>query len=358
MATTTTKQLAELAGAKLVGKGTTEITDAQPLKDAIAGNITLLDDANRRENLANCKASAVVTPCELDISNIDQLIVDDVHAAFMKIVAVFRRSATTAPAGISAHAIVDPSARIADDCVIGPGCIIGADVSIAAGSRLVSGVTVLDGCTIGQQVLIYPGVVLYENTILEDRVIIHGGSVVGSIGFGYRLVEGTHQPTGQLGYVHIESDVEVGAAVTIDRGTYGATRIGCGTKIDNQVQIAHNCKIGKHNLLCSQVGIAGSCSTGDYVVLAGQVGIADHIDLADGVIVGAQAGVMHNCEAGNVYLGTPANRLKEQMQIFAMWRKLPEMRRTIKVIEKQIAALQLKAEPKAEPKSESQSKAA
>lgn len=136
-----------------------------------------------------------------------------------------------------------------------------------------------------------------------------------------------------MGYVAIESDVEIGACVTIDRGTYGATRIGQGTKIDNHVMIAHNCQIGKHNLICSQVGIAGSSVTGDYCVLAGQVGLADHVQLGDKVTVGAQAGVMNDLASNGTYLGSPAMPLREQMQVFAVLRKLPEMYKSLRRLE-------------------------
>lgn len=332
----TTETLAQLTGATLIGNNTTCITGAQPLRDAAGGDITLLDDASKHKLLDHCQAAAVVVPVEIPGCPIDQLVAADPHKAFTQIVSIYRRSVSQWPMGVSPAAVVDPTAQIAKDASIGPGCVIGADVTIGPGSRLVANVTVLDGCTLGKNVTLNPGVVLYENTVLEDCVTIHGGAILGAHGFGYRQENGCHQPTGQLGYVHVESDVEIGAASTIDRGTYGATRIGQGTKIDNQVQIAHNCKIGKHNLLCSQVGIAGSSSTGDYVVLAGQVGVADHLQLGNGVIVGAQAGVMTNCEAGNVYLGSPAMKQKEQMQLFALQRKLPEMRRSLKAINAQL----------------------
>ncbi|QDS89277.1 UDP-3-O-acylglucosamine N-acyltransferase [Rosistilla ulvae] len=334
------RQLATELAATVIGDDSMQITGANPIGEASASEITLLDNVERRSDLESTAASAVVVASELENCSLVQLIVPDVHAAFMEIVAKFRPSQIVAPAGISPHAVVDPSAEIADDATIGPGCVIGANVTIGPRCNLVSGVTVMSGCTLGSEVNLMPGVLLYENTILEDRVWIHGGSILGAFGFGYRQSEGKHIRTGQLGYVHVESDVEIGAAVTIDRGTYGATRIGTGTKIDNQVQIAHNVQVGRHNLICSQVGIAGSSSTGDYVVLAGQVGLKDHIKLGDGVIVGAQGGVMADCEAGNVYLGSPATKQKEQMQIFAMWRRLPEMRRQIKTLEKQLSKMQ------------------
>jgi UDP-3-O-[3-hydroxymyristoyl] glucosamine N-acyltransferase len=201
------------------------------------------------------------------------------------------------------------------------------------------GVVIFPQAEIGDDCMIHANVTLYEYSRIADRVTIHAGTVIGACGFGYRQVAGRHVPTAQLGYVSIESDVEIGACVTIDRGTYGATRIGQGTKIDNQVMIAHNCKIGRHNLLCSQVGIAGSCRTGDYVILAGQVGLKDHITLGDHSIVGAQAGVMDNCAGNEVYLGSPATPQREQMQIMAVERRLPEMRRELKQLRREVDRL-------------------
>jgi UDP-3-O-[3-hydroxymyristoyl] glucosamine N-acyltransferase len=131
----------------------------------------------------------------------------------------------------------------------------------------------------------------------------------------------------------------VGACSTIDRGTYGPTTVGEGTKIDNHVMIAHNCRIGRHNIICSQVGIAGSCTTGDYVVLAGQVGIRDHVRIGDRAVVGAQAGVMCDIPAGAHYLGSPAMPEREQMHIFAAESRLPEMRKQLKALQRMVESL-------------------
>jgi UDP-3-O-[3-hydroxymyristoyl] glucosamine N-acyltransferase len=144
------------------------------------------------------------------------------------------------------------------------------------------------------------------------------------------MVHGQHQLSAQLGNVKIGSDAEVGANTTIDRGTYGPTLIGDGTKIDNQVQIAHNCRIGKHNLICSQVGIAGSTTTGDYVVMAGQVGVRDHVHIGDRAVLGAMAGVSNDVPAGSVMIGIPATPEREQKLKQAALSKLPEMRKQLK----------------------------
>jgi UDP-3-O-[3-hydroxymyristoyl] glucosamine N-acyltransferase len=153
--------------------------------------------------------------------------------------------------------------------------------------------------------------------------------------------------TSQLGYVEIGHDVEIGAGTTIDRGTYGATRIGDGTKIDNQVQIAHNCSIGRHNLLCSQVGIAGSTSTGDYVVMGGQAGIRDHVHIGTGAVLSAMAGVSNDVPDGAVMMGIPATPIREQKLKLAALAKLAEMRKEFKALSQTVAILEKQAAPNA-----------
>jgi UDP-3-O-[3-hydroxymyristoyl] glucosamine N-acyltransferase len=179
-------------------------------------------------------------------------------------------------------------------------------------------------------VTLYPGAVLYDGTVLGDRVVVHAHAVLGADGFGYRFQDGRHVKVPQLGHVEVGDDVEIGAGTTIDRGTFQATRIGAGTKIDNLVQIGHNCRIGRHNVLVSQVGIAGSCTSGDYVVLAGQVGVADHIHLGDRAVIGARAGVTKDVPAGQRMLGAPATPEREQKRIMMTLEKLPELRRDLR----------------------------
>jgi UDP-3-O-[3-hydroxymyristoyl] glucosamine N-acyltransferase len=243
------------------------------------------------------------------------------------------------PHGIHPSAIIHPSASVDRDAFIDAGVGIDVDCVVGAGCHLHRGVTLMPGCKIGRDCQLFPGVVLYPGSILGDRVVLHANTVIGAHGFGYKFVDGKHQQTPQLGWVEIESDVEVGANTTIDRGTYGATRIGAGTKIDNLVQIAHNCSIGKHNLICSQVGIAGSSSTGDYVVLAGQVGVKDHIHIGDRTQIGAQSGVAADIDPDLTVLGSPAAPIYQQAQVYAALSKLPEMRKVIRRLENQMAKI-------------------
>ncbi len=327
-------QLAAMVDGTLVGPDL-PCGGASPPAEATAGQITMLDDPEGVESVKASLACAVVTNVDIDCGPRSKIVVQDPHRAFATIVAHFRPPIRKRIPGVG----VDSSAKIAPTAKIHPTATVAAGVVIGDGTLVMPGVVIMPHCVIGNNCILHPNVTLYEYTELADRVILHAGCVIGANGFGYRQENGKHIPSAQLGYVRIESDVEAGAGVTIDRGTYGATRIGEGTKIDNQVMIAHNCQIGRHNLLCSQVGIAGSCRTGDNVILAGQVGLKDHITLGDGAIVGAQAGVMNDLEGNEVYLGSPATSQRDQMQIFAVTRRLPEIRRDLKKLRSEVAEL-------------------
>jgi UDP-3-O-[3-hydroxymyristoyl] glucosamine N-acyltransferase len=305
------------------------IHGAATLPVARTGDITLADHPRLAPQLARCEASAVIVPATLQPADRPYITVNDVHGAFGRIVAHFRPPRQTRHAGISRDAYVSATARVASTAEVHPQASIGADVEIGAGSIVHSGVRVLDGCKIGSNCVLFPNAVLYENTILGQYVIVHAGAVIGAYGFGYTTVDGRHQLSAQLGYVEIGDHVEIGAGTTIDRGTYGPTLIGAGTKIDNLVQIGHNCRIGRHNLICSQVGIAGSCTTGEYVVMAGQVGLADHLHIGDGALIGAKAGVMTDTLPGKRYLGAPAVEERQFFRSISLIQQLPELRRQL-----------------------------
>jgi UDP-3-O-[3-hydroxymyristoyl] glucosamine N-acyltransferase len=210
----------------------------------------------------------------------------------------------------------------------------------------------MHGCRLDEDVVVFSNAVLYENTRVGARSIIHAGAVIGAYGFGYQTVDGRHRLSAQLGHVELGADVEIGAGATVDRGTYGPTIVGDGTKVDNLVQIAHNCRIGRNNLICSLVGIAGSCKTGDYVVLAGQVGVRDHVEIGDRVTVGAKAGIMNNLEAHASYLGAPAIPERDEMHLVAAIQKLPEMRKQLKALVRQVEALEAQVAKAAQSQSE------
>ena len=238
--------------------------------------------------------------------------------------------------------LIDPSAHIHPTAQLAPGVSVGPFASIGEGTQIGENTAVHTGavigrfCKLGRDTVIHPRAVLYADCVLGDRVRIHSGAILGADGFGYRTERGRHIKVPQLGWVEIENDVEIGAGSTIDRGTFGPTRIGAGTKIDNLVMIGHNCQIGRHNILCGQVGIAGSCSTGDYTVMAGQVGIADHIAIGAQVTIAAKSGVLCDIPNGSTVMGYPAMPGNEQLRLQILLKKLPDLRNDVKQIKKHL----------------------
>ena len=163
---------------------------------------------------------------------------------------------------------------------------------------------------------------------------------MGAFGFGYKPDTKGLELSAQLGWVELGDHVEVGAGTTIDRGTYGPTVIGSGTKIDNLVMIAHNCRIGRHNMICSQVGVAGSTTTGEWVIMAGQCGLRDHIHIGDGAVLGARSGVSNDVPPKQTVLGEPAIDLRQRKLQLASMSKLPEMRKHVKHLLKRVEELE------------------
>lgn len=320
----TIKEIAELVSGEVIGDENLTISGAAPIRDAGPTEITLADDPRYASKLAASPALAVILPAEFPACDKTCVVVADVHAAFARLVQHFCPPTRGAVRGISPLASVSLTARIGPDCIIEPYAVIGDHVELAAGVHVGAGVVIEPGCRIGSRTRLFPRCVLYRDTVVGADCRIHAGAVLGADGFGYVTRQGQHHLSAQLGRVVLEDAVEVGANSTIDRGTYNDTVIGMGTKIDNLVMIAHNCRLGKHNLICSQVGIAGSCRTGDYVVMGGQVGIGDHVDIGDQATLGAQSGVMNNIPAKSVYLGSPALPIKDQMRNWAVVGKIAE----------------------------------
>jgi UDP-3-O-[3-hydroxymyristoyl] glucosamine N-acyltransferase len=332
--------LAVRVGGTVVGDSAATLTGAATLETAGPGDVTLVDAAERLHLLATSKAGAAIVPAGSGPLDRPTIEVADVHAAFTAAVTHFRPPRSRTRAGVSPKADVHPTARLAADVDVGAFATIGPDVEIGAGATIHPGAHVMAGCRIGAAAEIFPNAVLYEHTIVGDRGIVHAGAVLGAHGFGYKPTAEGYRISAQLGWVELGPDVEVGANTTIDRGTYGPTVIGAGTKLDNLVMIAHNVRIGRHAMICSQVGVAGSTSTGDWVVMAGQVGVRDHVHIGDRAILGARSGVSNDIEPGKTVLGEPAIDLRDRKLQLATMSKLPDMRKDIKDLLARVAALE------------------
>lgn len=338
---TTLGDLAALVSGSLVsGSAERSIASAATLETAGADDLSLLDAADKLHLLAKSRAGAVIVPAGIGPLDRPSIEVADVHAAFTAVIEAFRPKRHPQRIGVSPQAVVDATARIASGTDIHPFVTVAADVEIGPDVTIHPGVHLMAGCRIGAGSVIFPNAVLYENTVVGERCIIHAGAVLGGHGFGYKAGATGYTISAQLGWVELAADVEIGANTTIDRGTYGATVIGTGTKIDNLVMIAHNCRLGRHNMICSQVGVAGSTTTGDWVVMAGQVGVRDHVHIGDKAILGARSGVSNDIEAGKIVLGEPAIDLRDRKLQLAALSKLPDMRRDVKQLTARVAQLE------------------
>ena len=230
---------------------------------------------------------------------------------------------------------------IGENVTLSAGVCIGDDVSIGNDVVLYPNVVIGDNCKIDDNCIIYPNVTLYRKTELGKHVIIHSGTVIGADGFGYTLdEEGCHYKINQFGRVVIEDFVEIGANSCIDRAAMDTTLIKAGTKIDNLVQVAHNCTVGNHSILVAQVGLAGSCRLGHHVVLAGQVGLADHVTLGNQVTVTAKSGTFRDLENNAVVSGWPAVPTGTWKRYVATLPKLPDLARKVKELESRLREIE------------------
>ncbi len=342
--TLSAEEICGMLRGRLCGEASATIESVETLELANPRQLSFVGDVKQLSRLRRCAAGIVIVPDSAqellaEFSDRSLILVPDPESAFLLVAEVLHPRRPRLMLGVSDQAFVSDSARIGANTNVHPGANIGRDVVIGRNSDIHPGVVIGDDCVIGDHVVIHPNTVLYAGVQVGSNVVIHAGCVIGCDGFGYRTVNGRHEHLPHLGSVCIEDDVEIGACTTIDRAKVGNTVIGTGTRIDNQVMIAHNCRIGRHNLLVSQVGFAGSCTTGDYVVCAGQAGIADHVHLGDGAIIGAQAGVHRSLPGSQRYFGTPAGPLEETTRQHAAIKRLPALRDTVRQLERELATL-------------------
>ncbi len=324
------KQLAEKIKGTLEGADDLIITGVEFIDRAKPGELTFVGKQKYVREWAASRASAAIVKAELGVvagPGKALIRVPNADLAMAKVLDLFAPDPPACPVGIHPSAVVDPTASVAPDAAIGPLCLVGARVQIGARVRLQAHVTVLDETVIGEDTVLWPGVVVRERCRIGRRCILNANVSIGTDGFGYLpapdrsgLLKVTH-----IGSVEIGDDVEIGSGSCVDRGKFGATVIGAGTKIDNLVQVAHNCHIGKNCALSALVGLAGSVSIGDWVVLGGHVGVADHLHVGNGSRVGGKSGVIRDVGPGETVLGYPALPLIQARKSWALMARLPEL---------------------------------
>ena len=334
----TLQELAELLAGEINGDGSIEITGVAGISDAREGDITFLSGTKLIAELRESTAAAVLVKDFIPDLQKPQVKTRNPLYAFAKLLGHFY-SRGIQHRGISENAFISGEAEIAPDVTIYDFTYISGKVRIGPGSVIFPGVFIGEACSIGEECTIFPNVTIMENTVIGNRVIIHPNSVIGADGFGYVFEEGRHNKIPQVGKVLIEDDVEIGAGVTIDRATTGATVIGKGTKIDNLVQIGHNVRVGSNVILVAQVGLSGSSFIGDGAMLGGQVGVADHTVIEAGTMIGSKSGVFGEVKRG-IFSGIPAIPHRDWLKASALFARLPELKKRIEALEKRLSHLQ------------------
>ncbi|MFH1176739.1 MAG: UDP-3-O-(3-hydroxymyristoyl)glucosamine N-acyltransferase [Acidobacteriota bacterium] len=331
--------IAAAVGGELHGDPERLVHRVRPIGEAAEGDLAVVVDRRRTTTGTPLHASAVIAPVGLEVAGVDHIFVAHPRQA-LRCVLELLHPEKRRPAGIAAGAWVSPSARLGKDVFVGAGAVIEDGAVIGDGCQIHAGVVVAEGAWVGEESILFPNVTLYPGVRLGRRVRIHSGAVIGSDGFGYdRDDAGIYGKIPQVGTVEIGDDVEIGANSAVDRATLGVTRIGAGTKVDNLVQIGHNCEIGEHCCIIGQVGLSGSVTLGRAVTLAGQVGVADHVTIAGGTVVGAKSGVPNDLQAG-VYLGIPAIPAQLAFRVLGSLPKLPEIRKTVRSLERRVKELE------------------
>jgi UDP-3-O-[3-hydroxymyristoyl] glucosamine N-acyltransferase len=330
----TLKEIASLVSGELSGDAKLVIKNAANLEDAKDGDITFAIDDRFAAEFDRSKASAAIVPLHLKkFPSKDHIKVKDTRLAMAKILAIFERKKVQKP-GIHRSAVISKSAKLGANCTIMSGVVIGDNVSIGDKVIIYPGCYIGDSCKIGKGSMLHPNVVLYDDTIIGSRCILHAGVVIGVDGFGYAPVKGKYEKIPQIGNVIIGDDVEIGANCCVSRSTMGSTIIKRGTKLDNLVHIAHNCKIGEDCAITAIVAIAGSCVVGDHVSIGGTSGVVDHVKIGDNTVVMGRTGVTKDTSPNSVIAGFPSQDHKKWLEQEAAVRRLPKALERLAEIEK------------------------
>lgn len=322
-----------------------EITAAAGLDLAEAGEITFLANLKYTPQTKDTRASAIFLNENTKLERNDLAILrsKDAYLAYTRALRLFNPEPRVNPS-IHKTAVIDETAKLAESVEIMANVVIGKDCEIAENVKIFPNVTIYDGAKIGENSVIHSGVSIKENCEIGANCTIHNNTTIGSDGFGYaKTEEKKWLKIPQVGRVVLEDDVEIGANTAIDCASVGETRIKHGAKIDNLVQIGHSCTIDEDALICSQTGLAGSSHIGKRVMLLGQVGIAGHLRVGDDAILTAKSATSHDVEDGKIISGVPGFDNRDWLRSTAAFRRLGEMARTIREMEKRLSELEIKS---------------
>lgn len=319
----TAKQIADMIGGRVEGDEQAKINTFAKIEEGRKGAISFLSNPKYTPYIYETQSSVVLINEDVELTQPVSCTLIRVKNAYESVAKLLQLYASMMPkkTGIDPLAFVSKSAQIGENVYIAPFAFIGENVKIGDGSRIFPHVTIYDGCQIGK------------------NVTIHAGSVIGADGFGFAPTASGYDKIPQIGIVVIEDDVEIGANTCVDRSTMGQTVIHKGVKLDNLVQIAHNCEVGANTVMSAQVGLAGSTKVGEWCMFGGQVGLAGHLTVGDHVNLGGQSGVTGNVKANQTLIGSPVMEPGAFFKAAAIMKRLPDMYKEISALRKELEEL-------------------
>jgi UDP-3-O-[3-hydroxymyristoyl] glucosamine N-acyltransferase len=343
----TAKQIAGFLKGEIIGNPDVTVSNFSKIEEGKPGTITFL---------GNPKYTSYIYGTEADIVLVNNDFVQEkpIKATLIKVPNAYAALASlmemvnqhrAQKSGIEEMSFVAASASLGENVYVGAFAYIGEHAEIGDNSQIHPQTYVGENVKIGKNSVLNPGVKIYQDCVIGDNCILHAGVVIGADGFGYSNEKGIYQKIPQMGNVLIEDDVEIGANTTIDRAVMGSTVIHRGVKLDNLIQIAHNCEIGDNTAMAAQVGIAGSAKIEENCVLGGQVGIGGHITIGKNSQIGAQSGIISNTKEGSAVIGSPAYPVKSFFKTSVILPKLPDMYRQLNTMEKELAELKKRLNP-------------
>ncbi len=336
------QQIAAFLQGELVGDPSIEVNNLSKIEEGQPGTLTFLANPKYTHYIYQTQASIVLVNRDFEPEqpvSATLIKVNDPYACLAMLLNLVNE-AMTAKKGIEQPNYVASSVTLPDDLYLGAFAYIGERVKLGKNVKIYPQVYIGDDVVIGDNVTIFAGAKVYHGCVIGNNCTLHAGVVLGGDGFGFApQANGEYAKVAQIGNVILEENVEVGANTTIDRATMGSTIIRRGVKLDNLIQIAHNVEVGEHTVIAAQAGIAGSSKVGRHSMIGGQVGVAGHIKLGDRIQVGAQSGIPNNVEDDVVIMGYPAVPSKEFARQVVYVKRLPELARAVKTLEKELVAL-------------------
>lgn len=336
----TASQLAAMIGGDVDGNPDVTVGTFAKIEEGHEGALSFLANPKYTHHIYTTESSVVLVRRDFEPEQpvrATMIRVDDPYATIARLLDMVTKMTAVEKKGVEQPSFIAPDVEIPADAYVGAFAYIGAGARIGAGAKIYPQTYVGDGATVGEGTVLYAGVKVYAGCEIGARCILHSGVVIGGDGFGFAPnADGHYDKIPQTGNVVIEDDVEIGANTTVDRAMMGSTRICKGAKLDNLIQVAHNCAIGENTVMAAQAGVAGSTKIGARCMVGGQVGFVGHITVGDGTQIGAQSGVSRSTESGARIMGAPAVEMGEYARSLVYIKRLPKLFEQLKSLEKKI----------------------